>query len=521
MLSVLLMPSLLPAFPVIAVLLTSSVTAEATGSGFGIERRRARTSSVSVIPGEKQLQSIQPSQQENETPMRQPTLQQPFRQPLRTLQQALRLQSPSPQEFSNAPVLVPAVSSDFASSSEHQSQTAAGGGVQLFPARESNISMPLAEVERPHPSVARIVAFDHQGQQFGSGTLVETAGHYGIVITNWHVINGADGLVHVHFPNGFASYGAVIAADEKWDLAAIAISNPSTNVPRLPIATSVPRPGDALWIVGYGAGVYRIAGGRCLRYLAPEIPQNGRAEYEYIELSIDARQGDSGGPILNDNGEIAGVLFGSDKINTAGSHSGRVRLFLQQAMTEIPTLPPMPETYFAMIEEDGPRRQLNESARPIVVTRSLSAPRYRQTNVAESFSGSYDSIASPRIFSSDGMRSGSRRYSNQPAFQQQSLNDPDAAAPVSLVPRSLTPISHSVPANSGKIVPMALIAAEAAPSFPAEHTATSDDHSMPAHFTPLFQSDSQTNFSRLLCPFFGVPILLAVFYWVSRQRVTV
>ena len=47
-----------------------------------------------------------------------------------------------------------------------------------------------------------------------------------------------------------------------------------------------------------------------------------------VELSAPARNGDSGGPILNSRGELAGVLFGTAFGRTTGSYCGRVRGFL-------------------------------------------------------------------------------------------------------------------------------------------------------------------------------------------------
>ena len=49
---------------------------------------------------------------------------------------------------------------------------------------------------------------------------------------------------------------------------------------------------------------------------------------EMVELSAAARNGDSGGPILNSRGELAGVLFGTAFGRTTGSYCGRLRWFL-------------------------------------------------------------------------------------------------------------------------------------------------------------------------------------------------
>ena len=70
--------------------------------------------------------------------------------------------------------------------------------------------------------------------------------------------------------------------------------------------------------------MYRTAPGQCTQYLAPGTDR----PFEMVEVSTAARQGDSGGPIFNARGELAGVLFGSDGGSTSGSYAGRVREFL-------------------------------------------------------------------------------------------------------------------------------------------------------------------------------------------------
>ena len=58
-----------------------------------------------------------------------------------------------------------------------------------------------------------------------------------------------------------------------------------------------------------------------------------------IELSAVARQGDSGGPILNQDGELAGVLFGAGWRSTSGSHVMRVKVFLEPVLKEFNSSP--------------------------------------------------------------------------------------------------------------------------------------------------------------------------------------
>jgi hypothetical protein len=79
-----------------------------------------------------------------------------------------------------------------------------------------------------------------------------------------------------------------------------------------------------LTIAGYGSGTYRAVSGPCTQYVAPGV----KFPYEMVELAASARQGDSGGPILNSQGELAGVLFGEGRGRTSGSYCGRVQWFL-------------------------------------------------------------------------------------------------------------------------------------------------------------------------------------------------
>ena len=236
------------------------------------------------------------------------------------------------------------------------------------------------------PNVVRIIAFEPSGQSFGTGSYIGTYGEYGVVLTNHHVVceTGKGRLVHVHFPSGFSSYGAVVKTDRLWDLALIAISKPPASIPTLPIARTVSKPGDSLWIVGYGSGTYRIAEGRCVRFLAPEYPKDGTPPlYEIMEVSAIARKGDSGGPILNHRGELAGVLFGSDMIqNTAGSYSERVSRFLVETQGSMAALPNIPETYFASVEMDGPLFSLQSSRNAVPQNKNAIQQALSQNPVA-------------------------------------------------------------------------------------------------------------------------------------------
>ncbi|NOY30007.1 MAG: trypsin-like peptidase domain-containing protein [Planctomycetes bacterium] len=181
----------------------------------------------------------------------------------------------------------------------------------------------------PHPAVVRVIVPENGATSYGSGTLIDLRDRFGLVITNWHVVRDAKGMVDVVFPGGFKSKARALKVDPDWDLAALVIWRPP--VEPVSIASIAPQPGDLLTICGYGQGSYRSATGRCTQYYAPRLdfPRH------MVELDVEARQGDSGGPIFNSQGELAGVLFGAGEGTTLGSFGGRVDSFLSSLAPDI------------------------------------------------------------------------------------------------------------------------------------------------------------------------------------------
>jgi hypothetical protein len=199
-----------------------------------------------------------------------------------------------------------------------------GGGRQLY-----NRSTIPTVPDTPHPAVARIIVPEEGATAYGSGTLVDVREQFGLVITNWHVVRDSQGTVEVLFPSGFRSHARPLKVDSDWDLAALVIWRPPIEPVR--VSAIPPRPGDLLTIHGYGQGQYRIAAGRCTAFYAPKV----NYPREMVELDVQARQGDSGGPIFNQRGELAGVLFGAGEGTTIGSFAPRVESFLATLAPDI------------------------------------------------------------------------------------------------------------------------------------------------------------------------------------------
>lgn len=184
---------------------------------------------------------------------------------------------------------------------------------------------------QPRPQVCRVVCGVGPSLECGSGVLVRVSGTSGLVLTAWHCVRGNRDAVDVSFPDGSTTRARVVAWDQDWDLAALAVGRPDAEP--VAIAAQAPRLGDPVTIAGYGpAGVYREQTGKVTDYGSPTRQHAA----QFVELEGTARQGDSGGPIFDQAGQLAGVLFGAARGRTIGSCSTRLALFLAEADRKAP-----------------------------------------------------------------------------------------------------------------------------------------------------------------------------------------
>ena len=176
---------------------------------------------------------------------------------------------------------------------------------------------------KPRPVVCRVLSAEGPSRSCGSGVLVAASGSNAVVLTAWHVVRTHRDQITVRWPDGDTSPARVLANDDAWDLAALLVKRPAAAP--VAIAAQAPRIGDPLTIAGYGTtDEYRERTGRTSDYLSPTSSHLK----EFVELQAGARKGDSGGPIFNASGELAGVLWGSEGTKTIGPCSTRVRTFL-------------------------------------------------------------------------------------------------------------------------------------------------------------------------------------------------
>ena len=140
----------------------------------------------------------------------------------------------------------------------------------------------------------------------GSGFITQKNG---IVLTNAHVVSGAD-RVTVTLKDGREFEGVVKGTDEVTDLAVVKIENMSGDLPIAPLGNSDSvRVGDWAIAVGNPVGLNNTVTLGIISTLTRSSAQVGIPDKRIDFLQTDAaiNPGNSGGPLLNERGEVIGI----------------------------------------------------------------------------------------------------------------------------------------------------------------------------------------------------------------------
>ena len=154
-------------------------------------------------------------------------------------------------------------------------------------------------------SVNRGVFFDFTDEGAGSGIIVRPDGY---VVTNFHVIQGVVGI-NVSLPSGETYEAQVIGWDVVSDLAVLKIE------PEEPLqvvnwgSSDDIRVGD--WVVALGNALALKGGPTVTLGIISALGRTIRTEreplYDMIQTDAAINDGNSGGPLMNLNGEVIGI----------------------------------------------------------------------------------------------------------------------------------------------------------------------------------------------------------------------
>lgn len=143
----------------------------------------------------------------------------------------------------------------------------------------------------------------------GSGFVVAP----GLVVTNAHVVAGSDDIVEY---DGVQSERATpILFDPDFDLAVLRV--PDLTVPPLKLDSSYVGRGTKGVVLGYPDGQASLdaqPAGVLMRFdpESPNIYDTATTQRQIYELQALVRPGNSGGPLIEPNGEVIGVVFSRD-----------------------------------------------------------------------------------------------------------------------------------------------------------------------------------------------------------------
>ncbi len=142
--------------------------------------------------------------------------------------------------------------------------------------------------------------------QEGSGFLAAP----GYVVTNAHVVAGVD-APEVREADGAAHAATTVLFDPRLDLAVLRVAEPVG--PPLPLATEPAERGEGAAVLGYpeGGGLAAVpAAVRArLEAVGRDIYGRGRVRRDVYELQAEVRPGNSGGPFVDADGTVLGVVF--------------------------------------------------------------------------------------------------------------------------------------------------------------------------------------------------------------------
>ena len=149
--------------------------------------------------------------------------------------------------------------------------------------------------------------FGAQEQQAqGSGFVIDKDGH---VITNYHVVQGAK-KVQVSFSDEEQRDATVVGSDPSTDIAVLKIQGAwARSLTPLALGnSSAVKVGDAVLAIGNPFGLERTVTAGIVSALQRHIPSpNGYQIDQVIQTDAAINHGNSGGPLLNANGDVIGV----------------------------------------------------------------------------------------------------------------------------------------------------------------------------------------------------------------------
>lgn len=162
------------------------------------------------------------------------------------------------------------------------------------------------------PSVVLITtqtrAQDNESDQAsGAGVILDESGN---ILTSLHVVQGAD-EIEVIFADGAKSKALIAASQPEKDIAVLrALEAPPQLIPAILGSPSALRVGDEAIVVGNPFGLRHSVTAGVISGLGRSFkpPNSDEPMTDLIQFDAAANPGNSGGPLLNRDGEVVGIV---------------------------------------------------------------------------------------------------------------------------------------------------------------------------------------------------------------------
>jgi putative serine protease PepD len=172
-------------------------------------------------------------------------------------------------------------------------------------------------------SVVYVSATQAQGQATGSGFVVSSDGK---IVTNEHVVDGADQVTVKIGTSGTELPAQVLAADASKDLALLQVDAGGAKLHPLTLGdSSKVQVGQTVYAIGNPYGLDHTFTSGIVSALDREIQAPDGTPIEgAIQTDAAINPGNSGGALLDENGNVIGVNSQIASANSGGGESGNV-----------------------------------------------------------------------------------------------------------------------------------------------------------------------------------------------------
>lgn len=189
------------------------------------------------------------------------------------------------------------------------------------PARSAQVyqtilpSMVIITTER-----AGAVAGDVADNGLGSGVIINAQG---AILTARHVVAGAR-TIEVTFADGTKAGATIVSEQPENDIAVISADGaPAVLVPAVMGASRGLQVGDEAYAVGHPLGLTESLSAGVISGLERTIPiADGTTLHGLIQFDTAVNPGNSGGPLLNRNGQVIGIVTGLANPSHQGFFAG-------------------------------------------------------------------------------------------------------------------------------------------------------------------------------------------------------